>query len=151
MLRCNMMTKLLHCVSSKVRSLPWFDGLTDVDKFLDVFEREVPEKHYFQVLDLALHATPARWRGRHKDIFDGWHSYKILMRVQFGCPKVRLTDKYDGRYDPHDQLEKWTDSYGSEPQPKWVHLFYHTLDVIPMNWYLETELRHDTEEWDILC
>ena len=26
----------------------------------------------------------------------------------------------------------------------------HTLDVIPMNWYLETELHHGTKEWDIL-
>jgi len=25
-----------------------------------------------------------------------------------------------------------------------------TLDVIPMNWYLETELHHGTSEWDIL-
>lgn len=56
-----MMTKLMCCVSSKVRNLPYYDGLTDVYKFLDVFEREVPEKHHFQVLDLVLHATPARW------------------------------------------------------------------------------------------
>lgn len=37
-----------------------------------------------------------------------------------------------------------------EPQLKWVHLFCHTLDIIPMNWYLETELRHGTAKWDIL-
>ena len=30
------------------------------------------------------------------------------------------------------------------------HLFYHTVYVIPMNWYLETKLRHDTTEWDVL-
>jgi len=36
---CNMMTKLLHCVSSNIRNLPYYDGLTDVDKFLDGFER----------------------------------------------------------------------------------------------------------------
>jgi hypothetical protein len=47
-LRCNMMTKSLRCVSSEVRNLPYYDGLTDVDKFLDAFEREVPEKHRFQ-------------------------------------------------------------------------------------------------------
>jgi len=41
--------------------------------------------------------------------------------------------------------------YGEEPQPKWVHLFYHTLDVIPMNWYIEMELCHGTNEWDVLC
>lgn len=49
-----------------------------------------------------------------------------------------------------DNLAKWTKVYGTEPQPKWVHLFCHTLDTIPMNCYLETELRHGTVEWDIL-
>ena len=39
-----MMTKSLCCVSSKVISLPYYDGLTNVDKFLDAYEREVPEK-----------------------------------------------------------------------------------------------------------
>lgn len=31
-----------------------------------------------------------------------------------------------------------------------MHLFCHTLDVIPMNWYIEMELHHGTSEWDIL-
>jgi len=47
-------------------------------------------------------------------------------------------------------LSKWTKVYGEEPQHEWVHLFYHTLDVIPMNWYIETELLHGIGEWDIL-
>ena len=46
---------------------------------------------------------------------------------------------------------KRTKVYGEEPQLEWVHLFYHTLDVIPMNWYAKTELYHGTSEWDILC
>jgi len=58
MLHCNMMTKSLCCVSLKVRRLPYYDGLTDVDKFLDAFEREVPEKHRFQTLDLACTLHP---------------------------------------------------------------------------------------------
>jgi len=41
-------------------------------------------------------------------------------------------------------------AYGEKPQPEWVHLFCHTLDVIPMNWYIEIELRHGTGEWDVL-
>ena len=49
-----------------------------------------------------------------------------------------------------DHLAKWTKVYRTKPQLEWVHLFYHTLDIIPMNWYLETELRHGTAEWDIL-
>jgi len=60
-LHCNMTTKLLRCVSSEVISLPYYDGLIDIDKFLDAFEREVFDKHCFQALDLALRATLARW------------------------------------------------------------------------------------------
>jgi len=58
-LHCNMMTKSLCFVSSKVRNLPYYDGLTDRDNFLDAFEHEVPKYHHFQALDLALRATPA--------------------------------------------------------------------------------------------
>lgn len=61
-----------------------------------------------------------------------------------------MTEKYDGRSDLRDHLEKWTNSYGVEPQPEWVHLFCHTLDMIPMNWYLEIELCHGIDKWDIL-
>lgn len=57
-LRYNMMTKSFYCISSVVRNLPYYDGLTNVDNFLDAFEREVPKHHHFQVLDLALCATP---------------------------------------------------------------------------------------------
>lgn len=51
--------------------MPYYDALTNVDKFLDAFEREVPKKHHFQPLDLALCTTPTRWWGVHKDNFDG--------------------------------------------------------------------------------
>ena len=95
-------------------------------------------------------ATPARWWGTHKDNFDEWCDYRRMMRRRFGHPKVWLTEKYDGRKDPCNHLEKYTKMYGMELQPKRVHLFCHTLDIIPMNWYLEIELRHDTAEWDIL-
>jgi len=45
---------------------------------------------------------------------------------------------------------KWTKVYGEEPHPEWVHLFGHTLDIIPMNWHTEIELHHGMSEWDIL-
>lgn len=44
MLNCNMMTRSLCYVSSKVRHLPIYNGLNEVDVILDAFEREVPEK-----------------------------------------------------------------------------------------------------------
>jgi len=92
--------------------LPYYDDLTDVDKFLDEFEREVPEKHCFQDLHLAISATPARWWGTHKDNFNGWHEYIKMMRVQFARAKVLLIEKYDGRSDPPNHLAKWTDVVG---------------------------------------
>ena len=54
-----MMMKALCYVSSEVRKLPYYDGLTDVDIFLDEFECEVIEDHCFQALELTLRATPA--------------------------------------------------------------------------------------------
>lgn len=76
-----MMTKSFHCVSSEVRNLLYYDGLTDMDNFLDVFEQEVPKDHHFQELDLALHATLARWWGTHKDSIDDWRDYRRMMRL----------------------------------------------------------------------
>lgn len=57
-------------MSLEVRNLPAYDGLNDVDVFLDAFEREVLEKQHFQVLDWALRATAARWWGMHNGSFD---------------------------------------------------------------------------------
>ena len=62
-----------------------------------------------------------------------------------------MTYKYDGKDYPCAQLAKWAQAYGEKPQPEWVHLFYHTLDIVSMNWYVEIELRHGTCECDILC
>jgi len=70
-LRCNMMTKSLRCISLEVRKLPYYDGLIDVDLFLDDFECEFLEDHHFQALELALRAMPARWWVTHKDNFSG--------------------------------------------------------------------------------
>jgi len=133
-------------VSSKVINQLTYDGLNDVDVFLDAFEREVIENQCFQGLDWALRATPTRWWGMHKGSFDDWHKCRRMMRTHFGKPKVRVTDKYDEKDDPHAHLAKWAKAYGAKPQPEWVHLSCHTLDVIPMNWYFETELYHGKGE-----
>lgn len=87
----------------------------------------------FPSLGLALCTVPAWWWGMHKGSFDDWHECRRMMRAQFGKPKMRLTNKYDGQNDPCVHMAKWMQDYEEKPQPKWVHLFYHTLDVIPMN------------------
>lgn len=106
--RCNMMTKPLRCVSTEVRKLPNYDGLTDLDLFLDEFEREVPQEHHFQALELALRPTPAHWWGAHKDNFASWKEYRRTMRLRFGYANTRMTKKYSGKDDPHENLVRRT-------------------------------------------
>jgi hypothetical protein len=40
--------------------------------------------------------------------------------------------------------EAWSDI----PQEPWVHRFINTLDTIPINWYLQAELRLITSYWE---
>lgn len=145
-----MIAKSLRRVSTKVRKLPHYYGLTDVDLFLDEFEREVPKEHHFQALELALCATLAYWWGTHKEKFTSWKEDRWMMQLRFVYANTRMNEKYSGKDDPHENLAWWTRAWGIEPQPKWVHIFYHTLDTIPMKWYLERKLHHGTTEWDIL-
>ena len=74
-----MMTQSLRCVSFEERNLPTYDGLNEVDTFLDAFEREVSKNQCFQALDCVLHATPTRWWGMHKGSFDDWRECRRLM------------------------------------------------------------------------
>ena len=144
------MTWSFFRVSSEERNLPIYDGLNEVDIFFNAFEMEVPQKQCFQALDWALRATPSRWWGTLKGSFDDWRECRRMMRTQFGKPKMWLTDNYDGHNDPRAHLAKWTQADGEKPQLEWVHLFCHILDVVPMNWYIETKLCHGTGKWDIL-
>jgi len=56
-----MMISSLRCVATEVRDLPMDDGLSEVDDFLNKFEREVPEQECFDALKWVLQATLARW------------------------------------------------------------------------------------------
>lgn len=76
-LNCNMMTRLLHCVSIEIRDLPTFDSLSEVDNFFNKFEKGLPEKQRFQALDWVLCAMLARWWGTHKGSFeDGMNAWE---------------------------------------------------------------------------
>ena len=99
-----MMTKSLGCVSTEVRNLLHYDGLIDVELFLDEFESELLEEHLFQALELALHAMPSRWWGTHKENFDGWKEYRRMMKLRFGYANTRMIGMYSGRDDPCDHI-----------------------------------------------
>jgi len=75
-------------MSLEVRNLPTYDGLNDVDIFLDAFERDVSKKKCFHELDWAPRATSTIWWSTHKGSFDDWLEYRRMMRTQFGKPKM---------------------------------------------------------------
>ena len=70
MMNCNMMTRSLHCVLMEARDLPMYDGLSEVDDFLNIFEREVLEQQHFNALKWVLCTTPARWWGMYQGSFE---------------------------------------------------------------------------------
>lgn len=74
--------------------------------------------------------------GTHKDNIGYWREYR------------KITKKYTGKDDPQHPLSRWTMTWGEEPRLEWVHVFFHTLDVIPLNSYLETELCHVIIDWN---
>ena len=145
-----MVTKSLYFVRAQDHKFPTYDGLTIIDEFLTKFEIAILEHQWFNAMRWALCVTPVRWWGTHEGTFEYWCAYRRMMKIRFWKPKLHLREKYDGRDDSGIHLTRWTKAYREEPQPERVHLFYHTLDVIPRKWYTEEELWHDTGEWDIL-
>lgn len=69
MLNYNMMTRSRQCVETEVRDLPMYDGLNEVDDFLNKFKIKVPEKQHFSALKWLLQDTPTRWWGTHQRSF----------------------------------------------------------------------------------
>jgi hypothetical protein len=41
-------------------------------------------------------------------------------------------------------------TWSSIPKQEWTHLFVHTLDTIPKNWYIELEVCRGTTDWEEL-
>jgi hypothetical protein len=51
---------------------------------------------------------------------------------------------------PTDHLTQCTVTWSSVPKKEWMHLFVHTLDTIPKNWYIELEVHRGTTDWEYL-
>ena len=88
MLNYNMMTRLLRYVETEVRDLPTYDRLSEVDDFLNRFEREVPEQQRFEALKWVLHATPTRCWGMCQESFEDWCKCRRMMLMWFGKPQM---------------------------------------------------------------
>jgi len=66
------------------------------------------------------------------------------MWIKFGLEDTRVEVKYDGKVDPWEHIYHYTSVWKEVAEQEWVHGFIHTLETIPMNWYLETKLQHGT-------
>ena len=94
----------MQSISTKVHKLPYYDGLDDVNIFLDHFERDVLKEHRFQALDLDLRATLSRCWGTHKDNIADGKEYHRLMRLIFGFATMCLSEKCTSKHDPHKHM-----------------------------------------------
>jgi len=66
------------------------------------------------------------------------------MWINFDSIDTKKEVKYDAKVDPQEHIHRCTSVWKEIPKQEWVHGFIHTLEMIPMNWYLETEPRHGT-------
>lgn len=83
---------------------------------------------------------PSRWWGTPKNNFANWKEYQWIVKLQFGHTNTCITEKYTGKENLRKHLAQWMNAWGEEQQEEWVYIFYHALDIIPMNLYLETKL-----------
>ena len=72
------------------------------------------------------------------------------MWIRFGSINIEIEVKYNGQDDPWENIDHCTSVQKEIQEQEWVHGFIHTLETSPMNWYLETELRHGTMNWTYL-
>ena len=48
-------------MKTEVCDLPFYDGLGDINTFLEEYKEKVSDFQIFLALDIALRATPTRW------------------------------------------------------------------------------------------
>ena len=101
-------------------------------------------------MDLAVRATPARWWYAHKENIASWDDIKRLMAIRFSVDREYVQQKYTGENDPRAHIQTCEQNWSDILEDEWVHIFIHTLDTIPRNWYTETELRKGTTTWPLM-
>ena len=101
-------------------------------------------------LVVALRATPARLWTMHKKNITTWETRHRLLAVRFGIDAGGMSYWYDGHTNPIIHMEACVQAWQHRNANEWVHLFVHTLDTTPMNWYTKIELRRGTKSWSLL-
>ena len=142
---CTHLMKSLHWIGMEVCEVPMFGGLSNIQEFLEDYEAQVPCTQRLKTLDMALRATPARWWTVHKRNIANWETCHKLLAIRFGEDVGGMNYKYDGQTDPGIHSEDCIKSWKNRSVDEWVHLFVHTLDTIPKDWYTETKLRRGSE------
>ena len=90
------LTKSLHWIGTKVCEVPTFDGLSNIQEFLQEYEPHVPLSQRLKTLDVPLQATPARWWTAHKRNITTWEANHILLVFRFGDDAGGMNYRYDG-------------------------------------------------------
>ena len=148
--RCAHLTKSLRWIGTMVCEVPTFDGLSNIQEFLQEYEAHIPLTQQLKKLDMALRATSARWWTMHKRNITTWETCHIFLAVSFGDDAGCMNYRYDGQTNPRIHMEACVQAWMHRNGDEWVHLFVHTLDTIPKNWYTQTELCRGTETWSLL-
>ena len=79
-----------------------------------------------------------------------WETCHILLIIRFDEDVGDMNYRYDGQTDPRIHIESCVKAWKHHNTDEWVHLFVHTLDTNPRNWYIETKLRRGTKNWSLL-
>lgn len=143
---------------NKVTSLDWywgmrsptFDSLSNIQEFLQEYESHVPHSQRLKTLDVALWATPVRWWTVHNKNIATWETCHRLLAIKFGENAGGMDYRYDGQTNSRIHIESCVKAWKHRSVDEWDHLFIHTLDTNPMNWYTETKLHRGTESWSLL-
>ena len=59
-------TKSIRWVGTETRTVPIFDGLTNLEEFIVQFSEQIPDSQKMETLNSAFRATAARWWDGHK-------------------------------------------------------------------------------------
>ena len=148
--RCVHLTKSLCWIGIEVGQVPVFYGLSNIKEFLKEYEAQVPSSQRLQALDVALRTTLARWWVAHKRNIATWETCHRLLINRFGEDVEAMNYRYDGQIDPRVHIQSCVKAWKHCSVDEWVHLFVHTLDTNPRNWYIETELRNGTQNRSLL-
>lgn len=106
-------------------------------------EGMVVEPQIILALDMALRAKLARCWVAHKYSIQSWVQCQRMMQIRFGETREYGSGKYSGMNDPREQRNEL-------PREEWPHMFIHTLESIPNNWYTQLELQRETVSWEDL-